>query len=316
LTEKIKFEINVDLKTKTWIRRGGIARIWTQPQNIFEFEKLICFCQLNHIVFEVVGNTSNCYFLNEYNPELVISTIKLNNMNIDGETIICDSGVNMIKLSKFCISRGYKGYEGFIGLPGTVGGAAINNSGCYGSVMSDLVLSIIFMKDGKKIQIENKDLNYQHRSSILKTKEVEGVVISVILTIISKDDPQILTERSLNFQKHRKTFQENSFQNLGSTYAKLKFKNLNFPLMYIYKIIQKLINLIVKDALRQLFLETKLFLLMRKTGSFKKYISKFGIGCFIWKDENADVAFCQYVDFIKRNCLEEQLEICIKGLKK
>src|ERR1035437_6130015 len=89
-TNHISFDKEVDLKTKTWIKRGGIAQLWVQPTKLSEFEKLIVWCQLNKIHVEVIGNTSNCYFLNNYSPDFVISTMKLNEMQVDGDTITCE----------------------------------------------------------------------------------------------------------------------------------------------------------------------------------------------------------------------------------
>lgn len=79
-----------------------------------QFKTLINWCQTKKIRFEVIGNTSNCYFLNDYHLDLVITTLKLNEMQIDGDTIICDYGYNMTRFSKYCTSNGIAGYDGFI----------------------------------------------------------------------------------------------------------------------------------------------------------------------------------------------------------
>lgn len=310
--EYISFKKDVNLKTKTWIKRGGIARLWVQPIKLSDFEKVICWCQLNKIQFEVIGNTSNCYFLNDYNPDLVISTLKLTQMHFEADTITCDCGYNMTRFSKYCNSHGIAGYEGFIGLPGTVGGAAINNAGCYGSLISDVIRDVYIIQNGEKCLLTNKLLSYCHRNSALKSKEIDGVVTSVTFNIEHKEDPNILEKRAKDFQSQRKTFQEHTYPNLGSTFSTLEFKTPSIIIRTTNAIVQSVLNCIIRNQIKKQKLRTKLFLRLRGAGMFQKYVSEYGIGCFTWKDEGADRAFVEYVDFIKRNTMKAIIEIDIK----
>jgi len=309
----IYFVEKVDLKTKTWIKRGGIAEIWVQPINMNQFELLSSWCQLNDIQFEVIGNTSNCYFLNDYHPELVVSTLKLNEMHFDGDSITCDCGYNMTRLSKYCISQGISGYEGFIGLPGTVGGAAINNAGCYGSLISDVVESVRIMNNGKIIVLTNEQLNYEHRNSSLKSKEIEGIVMGVTFKINKKEDSVLLEKQAKYFQIQRKTYQEHNYPNLGTTFSVLEFYKLSIILRFIYEITRCLLNVIIRNPVRKQKLNTKLFLLFRPTNRFCRYVSEYGVACFTWKDAKADSAFKYYLNFIKKETTKFTIEIDIKG---
>lgn len=311
--ENISYNRDVDLKTKTWIKRGGITKLWVQPTKMTHFENLIAWCQINKIIFEVVGNTSNCYFLNDYHPLLVISTLKLNKMSVDGDTITCDCGYNMARLAKFCNSEGIAGYEGFIGLPGTVGGAAINNAGCYGSLISDLVVKLHILHMGKSLILTNEQLKYSHRDSVLKSLEIDGVVTSVIFKIIGDEDPSVLEKRAQNFQSLRKATQEHTYPNLGSTFCTMEFKEHSFFMNLITSFIYRFLNLVVsKNEIRQK-LRTKFFLKLRSAGKFREYISDYWVGCFTWRNEGADRAFIDYLDFINKETSKAVLEIDIKG---
>jgi UDP-N-acetylmuramate dehydrogenase len=314
-TEHISFDIDVDLKTKTWIKRGGIARLWVQPAKISDFENFVVWCQMNKIQFEVIGNTSNCYFMNDYNPELVISTLKLNEVNVDYNTITCDCGVNMSRLAKYCISNGIAGFEGFIGLPGTVGGAAINNSGCYGSLISKVVKSVLIINNGEKLLLTNEKLNYRFRNSALKSKEVDGVVTFVTFNIDNKEDPIVLEKRAQEFQIHRKTYQEQTYPNLGSTFCNIEFKKPSFLFWCINAIVHRLLNFLIKNPLEKQKARTKIFLILSGARTFRKYVSDYGIGCFTWKDPDADQAFIDYMAFIIKNSIYYELEIDIKKEK-
>ena len=276
-TEHISYYWDVDLKTKTWIKRRGTARLWVQPIKISDFENLAVWCQMNKIQLEVIGNTSNCYYMNDYNPELVISTLKLNGINVDNDTITCDCGVNMSRLTKYCISNGIAGFEGFIGLPRTVAGAAINNSGYYGNLISKVVKNVIIIANGKKILLTNEKLNYRLRNSALKSKEVDAVVTTVTFNIERKEDPIVLEKRAQEFQIHRKTFQEQSFPNLGSTFCNIEFKKPSFFSWCTNAIAQRLFNLMIRDPVKKQKVRTKLFLRLSGAGTFRNYVSDYGI---------------------------------------
>lgn len=308
----IPFDINVDLKSKTWIKRGGITEFWVQPSDLKSFEALISWCQLNNTKFEIIGSSSNCYFLNDYNPKLVISTLKLNKMKVEGNIITCDSGFNISRLAKYCNSNGFSGYEGFIGLPGTVGGAAVNNSGCYGSLISDVLLSIVIIEKGKKKILTKSQLNYQYRSSLLKLKEIDGVITSVNFNISKKDDELKLKRNAKEYQVRRKTRQQNPLNNLGTTFYKLKFKRLPLLLFLVHWIVKIGLRLTFTKKVTRQKINTSLILSFRRAKNFQKYVSDYNIGCFIWKDEGADKAFINYLSFIKAQTSEACMEIEIK----
>ena len=292
---------------------GGISHIWVQPISLSDFEILVTWCQLKKVRFEVIGNTSNCYFLNDYNPFLVISTLRLNSIKVLKNCITCDCGYHMARLAKYCVSHGIAGFEGFTGLPGTVGGAAINNSGCYGSLISEVVQSVSVIIDGEKRILTHEQLSYRHRNSALKSKEINGVVASVSFRIRYNEDAILLEERSREFQFHRKVFQEHIYPNLGTIFSILEFKKLPFLLRCINFCFYRILKYSVKDPLKHQKLNTKLLLNLRCAGKFRNYISEYGVQCFIWKDANADRAFEKYVEFIKRNTVKYVYEIDIKG---
>lgn len=309
----IEFEQDISLKKKTYIKRGGIASVWTAPKKIEEFKEIIIFLQESSIEFEVIGSTTNSYFLNEYNPEVVISTLGLKSIKISDNEIECDCGFNMVKLTKHCIANGIKGYEGFISLPGTVGGAAINNSGCRGCVISEVVKSVEVIEDGKVNVLTNKELKYSHRNSILK-RQKKIVVSKVIFDISKKGDAKQLQEKADENRKHRLQNQEHNFPNLGTVYNVLKFEKLPLIPRMIHAIIYRTANKVItnKDVKRRFLLQN--FLKFRgMSKKLRMYISEYGIQCFIWRDDQADVMFKEYMNFINKNTAEAEMEIEIKS---
>ena len=58
----ILFERNVDLKRKTWIKRGGVSAFWIVPGSSAKMEELILYLHNEVMDFEIIGSSSNCYF--------------------------------------------------------------------------------------------------------------------------------------------------------------------------------------------------------------------------------------------------------------
>lgn len=311
--ERIDFQENINLKNKTWIKRGGIADIWIQPNSTQKLERLIKYCHDEKIIYELIGSTSNCYFLNNYNPNIIITTLHLNTISMHDNYIICECGVKTKKLTKFCIENGISGYEGFTDLPGTVGGAVVNNSGCYGSLISDLVSSVDILVNGKKKIMSNSELNYSHRNSIIKSGLTNGVILTIKFINNTKEKKSILKSRATEFKKIRRSKNEFTYPSLGSTLSNFKFKKSSFFIRIIGGICNRLVKILIKNRYKQLALQTKVFLLLRNTKSFRNYISPLGIHSFLWKDKNADIAFIKYKKFIEKNTINHTFEIEIKG---
>lgn len=310
--EGIYFEEWVNLKTKTWIKRGGIARLWIHPKRTIELENLVVYLQLSEINFEIVGSTSNLYFLNSYNPEIVISTIGVNEIIINSDNITCACGVKTARLARICIRNGISGFEGLVGLPGTVGGAVVNNAGCYGSLISSNIQSVLIISDGERRILAKDQLGFKHRKTDIKLKKLNGIILSVVFNIMQFEDSSELKNRALEFQKHRKIYQESEYPNLGSIYSELHIKENNAHKI-ISSIVQNFLSILCINPVR--IQKTRVILQLFFLGAWriKDYISKYNINVFTWKDSGADMAFKEYVRIINKKSKCSVLEIEIKG---
>ncbi len=311
--QNIIYEKNVSLKEKTWLKRGGTAKLWIQPENKDMLLFIIRFLYDNHINFEIVGNTSNCYFTENYDPIVIISTLKVCDFEINNGTLICGCGYNLKKLSKFCIENGIAGYEGFIGIPGTVGGAAINNSGARGYVISQVVTRVEIVTTSGKIKwIGNNQLGYKHRYSTLKSLRVKGTVLSVEFDISRRDDKSVMLKKAENYLIHRRVNQENKYLNLGSIFSELDlFKNKRSLRFKLFTISKRVTRKLFKNK-SKFFEKNMLFILFGKF-SMAKNVSNKDINCFVWKNINlSDNIFFDYINFLKNISTKAILEVEIK----
>lgn len=310
----IKYDRDVSLKKKTWIKTGGLCSYWINPKEINDFIELVTFLQTNKISFKVVGATSNCFFKNTYNPEIIISTLKLKRYRISDDIMECEPGLLMSSIANLCINNGYSKYEGFIGLPGTVAGAAINNAGCFGSLISDVVLSIDIIKDGEIISLSNDMLKYQHRNSIIKKNIIDCVVIRVRFDVSHKDDSNVLRVKAKKFQEIRTSTQEYRYRTLGSTFAGFSLVEKPYFKYIFIKLFIKFLNVIRLNSVLIQKITTKIILLVyRAPKNVKENVSNYWVGCYTWKNAESEKSFDDYCDFIRRISKIKELEIEVEN---
>ena len=168
----ISYDENVSLASKSWIKFGGIASLWISPKTVSELEEVCRYLYGNNIAYDLVGQTSNIFFHSTYNPQVVVSTVKVNGYSIEGNILTCDCGCNVMRLAKEMLAEGYAGFYGLVGLPGTVASAAVNNAGCFSCSISEMLISAdVLMPNGTIKIFKRDDFGYEKRSSKFKRGE-------------------------------------------------------------------------------------------------------------------------------------------------
>jgi UDP-N-acetylmuramate dehydrogenase len=304
--KEIPFEENIPLSKKTWIKTGGFCAYWITPRTIEELSALCKYLYANDISFDLVGQTSNIFFHSTYHPKVVVSTVKVNSYNLSGGVVICDCGVNVMRLAKELMAEGYVGFYGLVGLPGTVASAAVNNAGCFDCSISSMLLSAdVLMPDGTVQTIHKEDFGYEKRSSKFKRGEMKGIVLSVKLKLQKADNVEEEYKKSEETKLYRKTKQEGPKQNLGSVFAVLKRKrNVKNELALLLSKVADLCHILpqkraYKKALLTLYGYTDL----------NNYISDKQLNTFVWRDEEAEQKFVRYKEFMGKVFKDLTIEI-------
>lgn len=296
LTERnILFEENVSLSKKTWIKTGGVCAYWISPNSVHQLKEVCTYLYQNNISFDLVGQTSNIFFHSTYNPEIVISTVKINQYEIKDDVITCDCGVNVVKLAKDCLSNGYAGFSGLVGLPGTVASAIVNNAGCFSCSLSSMLISAdVLFPDGTIRTLSKEDFHYSHRSSAFKRGELKGIILSVKLKAKKADNIDEELKKAESSTNYRKNKQEGYQRNLGSVFASRKMKKnaRNIITVGLSRIISLFRLMPQRKAQKYLLLKLygyqDLFL----------YVSDKNVNTYVWKDDKAETLFARYKQFV------------------
>jgi len=213
---------NVNLSNYNWFNLGGPAEYLFKPENK---EQLIEFLRENKIFklnTTVLGAGSNTLIRDNGIKGVVIklgssfSKIKL----INTDTLEVGAAALDRKVSNYAKDNGLSEFEFLSCIPGSIGGAVIMNSGCYGDDISKILTSInvIDIKDCKEKVIKRDDIKFFYRGTNLPS---EYIIISAKLKGKIKSKSTI-EEKQNNFIKKKKLSQPSQIKTCGST-----FKNLS-----------------------------------------------------------------------------------------
>lgn len=309
-SNRITYEVNVDLKKKTWIHRGGLADIFITPSDSNELEIVVRFLYICNIKFLLVGHTSNIYILNECNIPVVVSTAKCRYYMLENDRLFCECGVGVINLSRQMLKQGIRGFEYLTGLPGTIGAALVNNSSCKENSISELLISArVVLRNGEIMTFSSDDFRYEYRNSAFKSKDIEGIIVSAVLKALP-GDPVIMQRVAANNDTERQILLEGNAQNLGCTVNKC-FINGKMPLhLRIAVRFNSLISrLFIFSEVKRREQRKRFICTIAGYKEIVPYVSSKNMVIFRWVDDGADAAFPLYLEFMKKVYKTDKLEI-------
>ena len=123
-------------------------------------------------------------------------------------SLSASSGANLIRLVRYCHEHGIGGMEWAIGVPGTVGGAVVNNAGAHGSdVASVLKRALVFEADAGERWHDVEALDYAYRRSALKVRRDRRFLVMRAVFELERAAPRSILERMEACNAYRKRTQ-------------------------------------------------------------------------------------------------------------
>lgn len=135
---------NEPLANHTTLRLGGPADIWLAATDVDELVAAVTMARQQQAPVFMLGGGANLLISDRGIRGLVIEN-RARRVEFpaadDGapgqsRTVRLESGVILPNLARRCAQRGLSGLEWAVGVPGTIGGAVVNNAGAYGSDMA------------------------------------------------------------------------------------------------------------------------------------------------------------------------------------
>ena len=187
-------------------------------------------------LFQPADQADLCHFLQELSPEIPIFVL-----GVGSNILIRDRGVRgvVIRLGRPFFSIDHDGCFLHLGaatllsrsavtaaeigldltflrtIPGTIGGGARMNAGCYGSYFKDnFKEATVISRQGEVRTISAKDMNFGYRKSAIHHDEI---IINVVMQC-QRNETEILTMKMDRFIEQRNLTQPVKVRTAGSTF--------------------------------------------------------------------------------------------------
>src|SRR5512138_3610861 len=136
------------LSRHTTMGVGGPAAVMALPRSARELQQTLRLRAELGVPHRVLGGGSNLVVVDEGLDELVVNTRSLRAVTIgDDGRVTAEAGANLIQTAVRCCRAGWRGLESAVGIPGSLGGAAVMNAGAYGFSISDVMREITVFDD-------------------------------------------------------------------------------------------------------------------------------------------------------------------------
>jgi len=132
--------------------------------------------------------------------------------------VYAGAGAIVVSVARAAIDRGWGGLTWAIGLPGTIGGAVVNNAGAFGGEISRTLTSAEILGPAGVPQVVEADwFDFKYRSSRLKGTGHAWVVLSATFQLRHQAAPHHLAQKAEEYTERRRRTQPPG-KTLGSTF--------------------------------------------------------------------------------------------------
>ena len=154
---------NVNLSNYSWFNLGGNADFLFKPRNINDLKEFLKEANKNSLNITILGAGSNILFRDRGVRGVVIKLGKeFSFIKKIGEDILEVGAATLDrKVANFAMENNLKNLEFLSCIPGSIGGAVIMNTGCYGSDISKVLISIKVLDKKNMMEKEIKKKGYK-----------------------------------------------------------------------------------------------------------------------------------------------------------
>jgi len=192
---KAGIQSSIPLASFTTFHIGGPAEFFIEANTEEEIDGAITYAREHSLPLYILGAGSNI-LVPDAGVKGVVMKITLNGVSFendgDKEIVIAGAGTQWEKIVNASGERGFFGVENLAGIPGTVGGAVVQNIGAYGAELADTFeyADVLNSKTGERSRIFRADAEFAYRSSFFK-KNRELIILRVALRLSKQTKPNI-----------------------------------------------------------------------------------------------------------------------------
>ncbi len=214
----------------TSFRIGGPAQWFLRVDTVEDLKEAVRVAQRARIPFRVLGRGSNVLVSDEGVEGLVILNRSKRfsvRPSSEGLRLVVDAGVPLPWLAGQLAQGGIGGLEWAIGIPGTVGGAVVQNAGAWGQEVKDRLLWVEWIDRQGQVETvpaERLRLGYRH-SLLLELSPEERPIVLRAAFRVDRQTPEVVQQRLRRYILRRTSSQPrvpsggSTFRNPPGDYA-------------------------------------------------------------------------------------------------
>jgi UDP-N-acetylmuramate dehydrogenase len=204
----------------TW-RVGGSAQWFAEPESALQLQALLAWAQTEGLPSLVIGAGSNLLVSDAGLEGLTLCNRRLQGATLDAATglIEAQAGEPIPSLARRAARAGLSGLEWAVGIPGTVGGAAVMNAGAQGGCTAEVLESVTVIephKPNQPFELRAGELDFAYRHSRLQEEPL--VVLSARFRLNAGHDPAEVSRRTSTNLHSRTSTQPYQQPSCGSVF--------------------------------------------------------------------------------------------------
>ncbi len=198
----------VPLARYTAARLGGPADwLYSARESSEELVAALHHAQEREMPFRALGGGANVLIADEGLRGLVLIN-RVQQMAFGDAWLRASAGSGLMALARQCQARGLAGLEWAVSVPGTLGGAVINNAGAHGGDVAGMLLETKLLEaDGTLRTLTAADLGGEYRNTRLKRRATRDWLVLEATLALQPDDPARIATRMAAFNVARKRSQ-------------------------------------------------------------------------------------------------------------
>ena len=208
---------NEKLNKYNWFNLGGPAKIFFKPNSILDIKKFLENDNNKNKKIHILGAGSNTLFRDGGFDGIVIKLGKefaytkiLSDGNIEVGAATPDK-----KIADFAMENSIAGFEFLSCIPGTIGGAIVMNSGCYGYDISQSVISIEGLTfNGELKSLKRNEIKFFYRGSDFG----KNLIILSVKLKGNKGIKEKIEKKQTEFLNQKRKSQPSNIKTCGSTF--------------------------------------------------------------------------------------------------
>ncbi|MBD1193898.1 UDP-N-acetylmuramate dehydrogenase [Vulcanococcus sp. Clear-D1] len=212
---------SVELAEYTTWRVGGPAQWFAEPESALQLQALLAWAQAEALPALVIGAGSNLLVSDAGLEGLTLCNRRLQGAALDPSTglIEAQAGEPIPSLARRAARAGLSGLEWSVGIPGTVGGAAVMNAGAQGGCTAEVLESVTVIepeRPNQPFELRAGELDFAYRHSRLQEEPL--VVLSARFRLQAGHDPAEISRRTSTNLHSRTSTQPYQQPSCGSVF--------------------------------------------------------------------------------------------------